>query len=177
MPGLARVAPLAPARTVQPFPQATSSLAELSGLLEIMREQADRAEAKMDAVRKEAGDKLEAQRQEAEAKLEAQRKEAEDQKKENETLRAAARPRLAAEVIGEEELLALQTRLQAMHEAKLLTDEELFCLEDAIVDCIEVLPTAGASSPEVDKVVKMMLVSAKVPGDAMLARQLRRKFV
>jgi hypothetical protein len=64
-----------------------------------------------------------------------------------------------------------------MHEAKLLTDEELFCLEDAIVDCIEVLPTAGASSPEVDKVVKMMLVSAKVPGDAMLARQLRRKFV
>ena len=76
-------------------------------------------EAKLEA-------KLEAQRKEFETKLEAQRKEAEDQKKENETLRAAARPRLAAEVIGEEELLALQTRLQAMHEAKLLTDEELF---------------------------------------------------
>ena len=36
----------------------------------------------------------------------------------------AARLRLAAEVIGEEELAALQSRLQAMHEAKLLTDDE-----------------------------------------------------
>jgi len=35
-----------------------------------------------------------------------------------------ARLRLAAEVIGEEELAALQSRLQAMHEAKLLTDDE-----------------------------------------------------
>ena len=35
-----------------------------------------------------------------------------------------ARLRLAAEVIGEEELAALQSRLQAMHEAKLLKDDE-----------------------------------------------------
>ena len=138
-----------------------TSLAELSGLLEIMREQADRAEAKMEALRK------------------AQRTEAEAQKKEIEKLRseAAARPRLAAEVIGEEELAVLQSRLQALHTATLLTDEELYCLEDAIVDCIEVMPTVGASSPEVAKVTKMMLVSAKVPGDATFARQLRRKFV
>ena len=135
-------------------------------------------------VRKEMEAKLEAQKKETEGKLDALRKEADDQKKENEKLRqeneklrAAARPRLAEEVIGEEELAALQSRLQSLHGAKLLTDEELYSLEDAIVDCIEVMPTAGASAPEVEKVAKMMLVSAKVAGDAALARQLRRKFV
>lgn len=75
------------------------------------------------------------------------------------------------------ELAALQSRLQAPHTAKLLTGEELYSLEDAIVDCIEVMETAEASAPEVEKVAKMMLVSAKVPADGMLARQLRRKFV
>ena len=128
-------------------------------------------------VRKEMEAKLEAQKKETEGKLDALRKEADDQKKENEKLRAAARPRLAEEVIGEEELAALQSRLQSLHDAKLLTDEELYSLEDAIVDCIEVMPTAGASSPEVVKVASMLLVSAKVPGDRVLARQLRRKFV
>ena len=58
-----------------------------------------------------------------------------------------------------------------------LTDEELFSLEDAVVDCVEVLPTAGASAPEVEKIVKMLLVVAKVASDNMLARQLRRKFL
>jgi len=155
---------------------------------EHMKDERTEMEARLEANRKEAEAKIEAQRKEAEAqrqeaaaaKLEAQRKEAEGQQKEIEKLRselAAARPRLAAEVIGEEELAALQSRLQSLHTAKLLTDEELYCLEDAIVDCIEVMPTAGASSPEVGKVARMMLVSAKVPGDAALARQLRRKFV
>ena len=139
--------------------------------------QAQQEEA--EAQRKEAAAKLEQQRQGAETTLEAQKQEVEAQKKENETLRAelAARPRLAKEVVGEEELAALQSRLQSLHDAKLLTDEEAYGLEDAIVDCIEVMPTAGASAPEVEKVAKMVLVSAKVPGDAALARQLRRKFV
>ena len=132
-----------------------TSLAELSGFLEIMQQQADRTDAKMEALRKETDAKLERQRQESEAKLEAQRKEADDEKN----------------------LAALQSRLQSLHGAKLLTDDELYSLEDAIVDCIEVIPTAGASAPEVEKVAKMMLVSAKVPGDVTLARQLRRKFV
>ena len=143
---------------------------------EHMKDERTEMEARLEAQRKEA----EAQRQEAAAaKLEAQRKEVADQKKEIEKskLRSAARPRLAAEVIGEEELAAMQSRLQALHTAKLLTDEELYCLEDTIVDCIEMMPTAAASSPEVEKVAKMMLVSANVPGDATLARQLRRKFV
>ena len=150
-----------------------------------MQEQADRADAKMEALRKEADAKLEAQRKEAddqkkeaEAKFEAQRKEAEGQKTEIARLRAelAARPRLAAEVVSAAELAALQSRLQALHEAELLTDEEMYCLEDSVVDFITVTPTAGASAHEVEKVARMVLVSAKVPSDAALARQLRRTF-
>jgi hypothetical protein len=62
-----------------------------------------------------------------------------------------------------------------MHGAKLLTDDELFSLEDAIVDCIEVMPTAGASASEVERVSRMLVVASKVPSDGTLARQLRRK--
>jgi Spy/CpxP family protein refolding chaperone len=87
------------------------------------------------------------------------------------------RPKPAAEVIDERQLAALQTRLQSLHEAKLLTDEELFALEDLIVDCIEVMPTASVFTPTVEKVARMLLVASKVGGDGMLARQLRRKFM
>lgn len=87
------------------------------------------------------------------------------------------RPKPAAEVIDERQLAALQTRLQSLHEAKLLTDGELFALEDLIVDCIEVMPSASVSTPTVEKVARMLLVASKVRGDGMLARQLRRKFM
>jgi hypothetical protein len=153
-----------------------TSLTELSGFLDIMHEQADRAEAKMGALRKEAEAKLEAQRKEAEAKLEAVRTEVEDQKKDIEKLRAELAA-LQAYAISEAQLAALQSRLQALHEAELLTDEEMHGLEDSIVDGIEVTPTAGASSHELDKVMKMVLLSSKVHSDATLARQLRRKIV
>ena len=81
------------------------------------------------------------------------------------------------DVIDEEQLAALQSRLQAMHGSKLLTDDELFSIEDAIVDCVEAMPTAGASASEVEKAAKMLLVSSKVASDSTLARQLRRKFL
>jgi len=93
------------------------------------------------------------------------------------SLRLASRPQLASEVIQEEQLASLQSRLQAMHEAKIITSEELHEVEDALIDCIEVMPTAEASAPEVDKAAKILLVAAKVPSDGTFARQLRRKFL
>jgi len=116
--------------------------------------------------------KAEQQRQELEGKLEQQR-----QTIESLQAQLAARPQPAMEVIDEEQLAALQSRLQAMHGSKLLTDDELFSIEDAIVDCVEAMPTAGASASEVEKVAKMLLVSSKVASDSTLARQLRRKFL
>ena len=116
--------------------------------------------------------KAEQQRQELEGKLEQQR-----QTIESLQAKLAARPQPAMEVVDEEQLAALQSRLQAMHGSKLLTDDELFSIEDAIVDCVEAMPTAGASASEVEKVAKMLLVSSKVASDGTLARQLRRKFL
>ena len=116
--------------------------------------------------------KAEQQRQELEGKLEQQR-----QTIESLQAQLAARPQPAMDVIDEEQLAALQSRLQAMHGSKLLTDDELFSIEDAIVDCVEAMPTAGASASEVEKVAKMLLVSSKVASDSTLARQMRRKFL
>ena len=43
----------------------------------------------------------------------------------------------------------MQSRFQSLHETSLLT-------EDAIVDCVEVLPTARASASEVEQVRKTL---------------------
>eukprot|EP01043_Picozoa_sp_COSAG02_P000790 COSAG02_NODE_16_length_56207_cov_9.816122_7_plen_285_part_00 len=137
------------------------SLAELTLF---MREQ-----QKMQMEREE---KLREERNLLETKVEQQRQEIEQLRG-----RVVALPQLAVDVIDEDQISVLQSRLQSLHEAKHLTDDELFSLEDTIVDCIEVLPTTGASASEVDKVRKMLLVSSKVASDSTLARQLRRKFV
>jgi chromosome segregation ATPase len=149
---------------------------ELEGKLEQqelkVEQQREESEGKLERQREDSEGKLEQQRQEAEAKVEQQR-----QMIESLQAQLAARPQPAMDVVDEEQLAALQSRLQAMHGSKLLTDDELFSIEDAIVDCVEAMPTAGASASEVEKVAKMLLVSSKVASDSTLARQMRRKFL
>jgi hypothetical protein len=135
-------------------------------------QQRQELEGKLERQREDSDGKLEQQRQESEAKVEQQR-----QMIESLQAQLAARPQPAMDVVDEEQLAALQSRLQAMHGSKLLTDDELFSIEDAIVDCVEAMPTAGASASEVEKVAKMLLVSSKVASDSTLARQMRRKFL
>ena len=155
-------------------------------LVELLREERDEANKQRHALEL----KLEEQRRESEAKAEQQRQELNRQRQQSEATaeqlrheieqlqaEAAARPPLALDAIDEDQLAALQSRLQSMHGAKLLTDDELFSLEDAIVDCIEVMPTAGASASEVERVSRMLVVASKVPSDGTLARQLRRKLL
>ena len=171
----------------------SSSLAELTSFMseqqQMQLEREDKLEAKLEAQRQEIEAKLEAQRQESEAKLEAQRQESEAkleaQRQESEAKLEAQRleieqlckPQMARDVISEQQLETLQLRLEALHEARLLTDEELESLEDAVVDCIEVLPAAFATEQGVVKVMKMILIVEKVASDKVLARQLRRKFI
>jgi len=124
---------------------------------------------------------MEQQRQDAEAKLEAHRHEAEAQKRE-----ADARTEKMLEVnsaktcVSEVQLEALQARLDALHQAKLLTDDEVFKLEDCVADFIECSSSLSASSAELvaaaEKVRKLAGLSERVARDGMLARQLRRKF-
>ena len=88
------------------------------------------------------------------------------------------------EKVSDEQLAALQARLEAVHEAKLLSDEEFFALEDLCADFAELQPTAGPVTSETvraaelaDKVRRLVCVSEKMAADASFARQARRKFV
>ena len=65
------------------------------------------------------------------------------------------------------QLPALQARLEALHTAKLLQDEELYVIEDAIADS-EDMEEGGC-------VPKLIALSAKMPSDRAFARQLRRR--
>ena len=64
------------------------------------------------------------------------------------------------------DLLALQSRLENLHVAKLLADEELFAVEDIIADC----------DAEDDRVSALLTLSSKMAADKAFARQLRRKY-
>jgi hypothetical protein len=152
--------------------QRRESEAKAEQLRQEMNRQRQQSETKADQLRRESEAKAEQLRQQSQTTAEQLRQEIEQLRAET-----AARPPLAMNMIDEEQLAALQSRLQSMHGAKLLTDDELFSLEDMIVDCIEVMPTAGASAVEVEKVAKMLLVSSKVQSDSTLSRQLRRKLL
>jgi len=78
--------------------------------------------------------------------------------------------------ISEEQLGALQSRLDALHEARLLTDEELHAVEDSIGDCIEAMADDMPSTHgAVNTVAKMLALSQNMRADGAFARQLRRK--
>ena len=91
------------------------------------------------------------------------------------------------ELVSAEQLAALETRLDAMHEARLLSDDELFALEDICADYLELkTSTAGVLTHEVAyanpggaavKLAKMIGLSEGTASDPRCARQLRRKFV
>jgi hypothetical protein len=142
----------------------------------LLREEREEAEVKAEKARLEfearyqsLQTEMEKRRQESEAKAEQQRQEMEQRLVE-------AKPQRAAEVITEGQLESLQSRLQALHEAKLLSEDDLCKLEDTVADCIEVLPTADVREHVVDQVVRMVRLSEKMAIDGSLARQLRRKF-
>ena len=64
------------------------------------------------------------------------------------------------------DLLALQSRLENLHAAKLLADEELYAVEDII-----------AEEDDADgRVAALITLSGKMAGDGAFARQLRRKY-
>ena len=145
--------------------QRLATKVEVAAQREIAEKQRHEMEAQMEEQRRE----MEQQRQELEAKAEQQRQEME--KRLHDT-----KPQRASEAITEGQLEALQARVQTLHEAKLLSEDELVCLEDIVADCIEVLPTADVQERSVQQTVRMSQLSEKMAADVSLARQLRRKF-
>ena len=118
------------------------------------------------------------EREHMEAKLEEQRQE-------TTKLRLAMEKRLAPkEVISTEQVDAVTARLEALHAAQLLSDDELFALEDCVADFIEAQASYDVVTMEavnancaIGKVHKLVALGEGMPRDAMFARQLRRKFV
>ena len=77
-----------------------------------------------------------------------------------------AKMQLQAVRVRDQQLVALQSRLESLHAAKLLADEELFAVEDIIADC----------DAEDDRVSALVTLSSKMAADKAFARQLRRKY-
>ena len=106
-----------------------------------------------------------------EAKLESHRKESEQQRRATE----AKLERLQAEAVLTSKVASLQDRLEALHDAKLLDDQELSTIEDKVADAI------GSGTEEKDEswecVMQMIMLSEGISSKKMFARQLRRKFV
>jgi len=178
------------------------SLEEISSFIKAQREEAkaERAETearqdakdlRMEQQRKEMDAKMEQQRIETEARLDAkdtkmEQMRLETQAKIEQELAALKAP---AQAITDEQLAALQARIEGLHATKLLADDELFALEDLLADYVELtvtvadgvitkdmiyaMPTVAVAS----KVDNLVSLSAAMAGDAAFARQARRKFL
>jgi hypothetical protein len=89
-----------------------------------------------------------------------------------------------AEAISERQLGDLSARLEALHAAGLLTEDELNSLEDLLADYLELKASYGGTvtleivqSNEVARgLLKLVGVSEGLAADAAFARQCRRKF-
>ena len=137
-----------------------------------------------------------AERAEMEARLEAQRRETEAQRRETEASRMreaeakleAERRVTEAKLLGKleaqkfREVSVLQVRLEALHSAKLLTDEEMFAMEDIIADSFddqdhEDEDDGGSRAVACEKVASLVVLSGRIASNASFARQVRRKYV
>ena len=120
------------------------------------------------------------------AQLQQQLAENEQQRREIKLLEARVQELTAPTEVGSaQQVEALMARLGALHAAKLLSDEELFAMEDCIADFLEARAASDVVTAEIvhanaevmGKLHKLVALSEGLPNDAAFARQLRRKFV
>ena len=144
----------------------TTQLQGSGGSFEAMTSFLNEQQDKFVALLREERETAERQRHEMETKLET---------KLDEQRRVAS----AMSCVSEAQLELLQTRLDALHQAKLLSDDEIGALEDCVADYIDyrssLNPAAAEISVAAEKVKKMVGLSERMVKDGMLARQLRRK--
>ena len=131
----------------------------------------------MRLVQESAEARLQAVQAESEAKVRTAAAEAA-------TAAAAAEIKRMRDADGASKIAALQMRLEALHAAELLKEDELFSIEDKLADVIgtsspfgeaEGRGTDGAARHR-EEVAEMVLLSEGIASDKLLARQLRRKF-
>ena len=149
--------------------QLKEQLREQRGHDASLRQAANAERQELEAQLQQQRAEAKAERHELEAQLQQQRAEA---KAESDQLHEMAhelklREREQAVKLREQQLVALQARLEALHATKLLADEELHTVEDAIADSEE--------AAEGDRVPALVSLSAKMVSDRAFARQLQRK--
>ena len=128
--------------------------------IEAQRRESD---AKIERLRGESDAKIERLRAEVvESKMEAQRRELEAQRRESDAVKVAA----------------LQVRLEALYDAKLLNDDELSAVEDKVADALGAADVGYGGDDSAWECTRQMLkLSDGIASEKMFARQLRRKFV
>ena len=141
---------------------------------EMERLRAEAVEWRVRALQAESDAKMHAM----ESRLDEQRREMEQQRQEMEQQRQAA--------ISHEQLRMIQSRLEALHAAQLLSDDEFFVLEDLCADIVELessLPGGQLTmemvqtNPLATKACKIAALSQRLESDLSFARQLRRKYM
>ena len=145
---------------------------EMEAKLEKQREETETQRQDYEAKLRDYKTQLQAQRQEYETKLEAQRHEYEE--------KLEAQRQGAKICLLDSKLRGLQERLDALHQAKLLSDDEMFALEDKLADFIEcrsVSVVPKETDMAKDNITKLVGLFEGVSKDEMLARQLRRKLL
>ena len=144
-------------------------------LLREERETAERQRHEMETKLDEQRHETQQVRHEMETKLDEQRQETLTCKQQVREVQLAS----AMSCVSEAQLELLQTRLDALHQAKLLSDDEIGALEDCIADYIDCRSSLNPAAAEIgvaaEKVKKMVGLSEGMGKDGMLARQLRRK--
>jgi len=122
----------------------------LESMAALLEKQQDRMEEQME----KQNEKVERLRKEMESRLEAQRQQTEA---------------LRAERLQEQQLVALQARIDSLVAATLLSEDERDAIEDAMADAAEGGDEAGFAA-------QMAALVEKFRSDRALARQLRRKY-
>ena len=147
----------------------TTQLQGSGGSFEEMTSFLNKQQDKFVSLLREERETAERQRHEMETKLD-------EQHRETQQVREVAS---AMSCVSEAQLELLQTRLDALHQAKLLSDDEIGALEDCIADYIDCRSSLSPAAAEIgvaaEKVKKLVGLSEGMGKDGMLARQLRRK--
>ena len=119
-----------------------------------------------------------------EAKLEkrqAQREEQLEAKLRDMETSLAPKPAITSQMLAD-----LQSRLEALHVAELLTTDELYTLEDMCCDVMELETTTSGgiltmdmaqTHPVITKACKVAGLSARIKSDVAFARQVRKRYL
>jgi hypothetical protein len=162
----------------------SGSLGELGNFLEkqqrVQMERDEKLEAKMQTLETKMENRLERQ----EAQLEQQRQQLERQRLDAESKLEQLRQESAAEVDALKakaarmsKVTSLQVRLEALHDAKLLEDDEISTIEDKIADAIAEAEIENGNDNAWGCVIQMIQLSEGIASTKMFCRQLRRKFM